>query len=65
MEAVAKEVAKFGITFTLVEPGPTGTSFGAGLIRPLPMAIYEETAVGDVRRTFMSGTFKATAADIV
>jgi NAD(P)-dependent dehydrogenase (short-subunit alcohol dehydrogenase family) len=37
VEAVAKEVAPFGIAFTLVEPGPTGTNFGAGLVRAQPM----------------------------
>jgi short-subunit dehydrogenase len=30
VESVAKEVEPFGIRFTLVEPGPTGTNFGAG-----------------------------------
>lgn len=29
VDAVAKEVAPFGIAFTLVEPGPAGTNFGA------------------------------------
>ena len=60
VEAVAKEVAPFGIAFTLVEPGPTGTNFGAGLVRPEPMAVYENTPVGEVRRALASGSFKVT-----
>ena len=60
VEAVAKEVAPFGIAFTLVEPGPTGTNFGAGLVRPEPMAAYENTPVGEIRRALASGAFKVT-----
>jgi NAD(P)-dependent dehydrogenase (short-subunit alcohol dehydrogenase family) len=60
VEAVAKEVAPFGIAFTLVEPGPTGTNFGAGLVRPEPMTVYENTPVGEVRRALASGSFKVT-----
>lgn len=60
VEAVAREVAPFGIVFTLVEPGPTGTNFGAGLVRPQPMAVYEDTPVGDVRRALTSGQFQIT-----
>jgi NAD(P)-dependent dehydrogenase (short-subunit alcohol dehydrogenase family) len=60
VEAVAKEVAPFGIAFTLVEPGPTGTNFGAGLVRPEPMAVYENTPVGELRRALASGSFKVT-----
>ena len=60
VEAVAKEVAPFGIAFTLVEPGPTGTNFGAGLVQPEPMAVYENTPVGEVRRALASGSFKVT-----
>lgn len=32
-----------------VEPGPTGTNFGAGLVRAEPMAAYGATPAGDVR----------------
>ena len=60
VEAVAKEVAPFGIAFTLVEPGPTGTNFGAGLVRGRPMTVYEDTSVGEVRRAMASGEFKVT-----
>lgn len=59
-EAVAKEVAPFGITLTLVEPGPTGTNFGAGLVRPEPMDTYQDTPVGAVRRAIADGSFKIT-----
>jgi len=60
VEAVAKEVAPFGIAFTLVEPGPTGTNFGAGLIRAQPMEIYGDTPVGEVRDAWARGEFKVT-----
>jgi NAD(P)-dependent dehydrogenase (short-subunit alcohol dehydrogenase family) len=60
VEATSKEVAPFGIVFTLVEPGPTGTNFGAGLVRSRPMTVYEDTSVGEVRRALASGEFKVT-----
>ena len=60
VEATAKEVAPFRIGFTLVEPGPTGTHFGAGLVRSQPMTVYEDTSVGEVRHTLASGEFKVT-----
>jgi NAD(P)-dependent dehydrogenase (short-subunit alcohol dehydrogenase family) len=50
VEAVAKEVATFGIDFVIVEPGPTRTNFGTGLDRATPMPLYDATPVGDVRR---------------
>ncbi len=58
VEAVAQEVAPFGIAFTIVEPGPVRTSFSAGLVSPPPMAAYDATPAGDVRRAVESGTFK-------
>src|ERR1700678_103786 len=60
VEAPAKEVAPFRIAFTLVEPGPTRTNFGAGLVRSQPMTVYEDTSVGEVRRAIASGEFKVT-----
>jgi NAD(P)-dependent dehydrogenase (short-subunit alcohol dehydrogenase family) len=60
VEATAKEVAPFGIAFTLIEPGPTRTNFGAGLVRSLPMKVYKDTSVGEVRHAMASGEFKVT-----
>ncbi|WP_421865341.1 SDR family oxidoreductase [Parvibaculum sp.] len=50
VEAVALEVAPFGIEFTIVEPGATKTKFGEGLVMSKPMAAYDETPVGAMRR---------------
>jgi len=60
VESVAQEVAPFGIEFTLVEPGPTRTNFGAALVSPPPMAVYDKTPAGDVRRAVASGEFALT-----
>jgi NAD(P)-dependent dehydrogenase (short-subunit alcohol dehydrogenase family) len=57
VEAVAQEVAPFGITFTIAEPGPTKTNFARGMISPPPMSIYDNTPVGDIRRAFVGNTF--------
>lgn len=57
VEAVALEVAPFGIDFIIAEPGPTGTNFGAALDRAEPSEIYEETPAGEVRRLVASGEF--------
>jgi NAD(P)-dependent dehydrogenase (short-subunit alcohol dehydrogenase family) len=57
VESVAQEVAPFGISFTLVEPGPAKTGFADGLVAPTPMAVYENTPAGDVRRAIQSGDF--------
>jgi NAD(P)-dependent dehydrogenase (short-subunit alcohol dehydrogenase family) len=40
IESAAQDVAPFGIDFIIVEPGPTATNFGAGLVRASPMDIY-------------------------
>lgn len=57
VESIAQEVAPFGIDFLLIEPGPTGTNFADGLDHAQPMACYEETPAGDVRRALSSGDF--------
>ncbi|MGJ7572100.1 SDR family oxidoreductase [Variovorax sp. RB2P76] len=60
VESVAQEVAPFGIAFTLVEPGPTKTNFGGGLVSPAPMAVYDGTPAGAIRRALASGDFAVT-----
>jgi len=57
VEAVAQEVAPFNIEFTIIEPGPSRTSFGRGLVTAPPMAEYENTPAGDVRRAIADGAF--------
>jgi NAD(P)-dependent dehydrogenase (short-subunit alcohol dehydrogenase family) len=64
VESVAREVAPFGIEFTLIEPGPTKTSFGSRIVRPPALAIYDETPSGDMRRTMAAGTL-ARYGDVV
>lgn len=60
VEAVAQEVAPFGIDFVIVEPGPTATSFGANIDGPEAMAVYDRTPSGDIRRAIASGAFVLT-----
>lgn len=60
VEGTAQDVAAFGIRFTLVEPGPAGTDFGKGLVRPERIAAYEKTAAGEVQRAVDGGAFKLT-----
>jgi short-subunit dehydrogenase len=56
VEAVAQEVETFNIQLTLIEPGATATDFGKSLVSPPPLEVYENTAVGAMRRAVKSGT---------
>ncbi|HAT1576295.1 TPA: SDR family oxidoreductase [Raoultella ornithinolytica] len=56
IESVAQEVAPFGIDFMIAEPGPTATNFAGGLDTALPMACYDNTPAGEVRRGLAQGT---------
>lgn len=57
VESVAQEVSPWNIDFILAEPGPTATSFAASLDQTAPMALYEDTPVGEFRRALASGEF--------
>lgn len=59
-ETFAKEVAPFNIEVTIVEPGATKTSFGAGLVTAPQMDVYDQTPAGDTRRAVASGAFEIT-----
>jgi len=54
-ETVAREVAPFGITLTIVEPGATPTGFGSSLDTAPAMTEYEHTPAGEVRRLLTEG----------
>ena len=60
IEAVAQEVAPFGIDFIIAEPGPTATNFGAGVIKAPAMAVYKQTPAGAVRRAVEQRSFPIT-----
>src|SRR5262249_21391685 len=58
VEAVAQEVAPFGIDFLIAEPGPTATNFGAGIVMAPSIAAYDDTPAGAVRRAVSERTFE-------
>ncbi|NZA26470.1 SDR family oxidoreductase [Luteimonas sp. SJ-92] len=58
LEAVAQEVAPFGIDVVIAEPGPTATGFADGLDHAAPLGVYDPTPAGDVRRALSSGGFE-------
>lgn len=57
IESVAQETAPFGIDFIIAEPGATETGFGANLVHAKPMAEYENTPAGEIRRAITGGSF--------
>jgi len=56
-QTVAAEVAPFGIGVTIVEPGATGTGFGAGLVTAPVIPAYDDTPAGQVRRMMVANEF--------
>lgn len=58
VETVAQEIAPFGIDVIIAEPGPTATNFGASVVLAPPMADYDATPAGAVRRAIASGQFE-------
>ena len=63
IEAVAQEVAPFGIGMSLVEPGPTGTNFRSGVDMGEPLADYDASPVAGLRERLISGGFGVTYGD--
>lgn len=57
IEAVAQEVAPFGIDFIIAEPGATATNFGAALDHAKPLDVYDGTPADAVRRMIINGEF--------
>ncbi len=57
VEAVAQEVAPFGIEMTIVEPGATHTNFASGLVESPLMPAYDNTPARAVRTMAHEGKF--------
>ncbi|MEB2183771.1 SDR family oxidoreductase [Xanthomonas campestris pv. campestris] len=60
VEAVRQEVAGFGIQFTLAEPGPARTNFGAALERIALPPDYANTPVDALLRALDDGSWVIT-----
>lgn len=60
VEALSKEMAPFGISFTLVEPGPARTNFVGGVVQPEPIEAYDGTPAHDTRDAALGGDWVIT-----
>lgn len=56
-ETVAQEIAPFGIGLTIVEPGALRNSFVGNMARATPLAAYEHTPAGEIRRLIAANAF--------
>lgn len=64
IEALIPEVAPFGIQATLVEPGGARTDWaGSSADRAQPLPVYEESAVGAMRRRMAAAGLQAFRGD--
>ncbi len=59
IEAVAREVAPFGIEMVIVEPGPTRTRFSVNAVRADAMEDYAATPVEQIRQALATGSFSS------
>lgn len=55
IESISKDLQPFNITFTIAEPGPTGTNFSSSLRAANPMEEYKNTPVNDLRNLIKDG----------
>ncbi len=63
IEAVAQEVAPFGIGMSLVEPGPTGTNFLGGIDMGVSRTDYATSPVARLRAALEDGGFDVPYGD--
>lgn len=55
VEATAQDVSSFNISFTIAEPGPTGTNFGNSLKIAKSMEAYQSTRVHEIKKFINAG----------